>query len=186
MVDMDIRYILILFPLLYVVLPFIFSGAFILLLGVTAFTFLGGIILFIVITNLNIGGGGGNDILLEGNFHFNLNDEGSYSLFVVCIGGIFYFGAQALTILSSFLNIILFLPNAIIGLVNFLSFGLVKIAAFSANNILGLGSLGLSNLSQWYPLNIQIAGVSLFGAIDAIAGVCFILGLYFMISSRGH
>ena len=50
----------------------------------------------------------------------------------------------------------------------------------------GLGTNATSNLGSIYPLGITIDGISVFGALDVIFGSLFILGLYFMISSRGH
>src|SRR5208283_2723782 len=93
MIDMDIRYTLFLLPLMYVILPFIFSGDFLIFGAVTGASFIIGIVVFIIITNLHIGGSG--EVVATGvSGNIGLNSEAGYSLFVVCIGGIFYFGAQ--------------------------------------------------------------------------------------------
>ncbi len=74
MQDMDIRYALFLLPLFYVVLPFVLTGSFIILGGVTVLAFISGVILFVIISNLHIGGSG--DILASGvSGNIGLNNE---------------------------------------------------------------------------------------------------------------
>ena len=48
MQDMDIRYALFLLPLFYVLLPFVLTGSFIILGGVTVLAFISGVILFVI------------------------------------------------------------------------------------------------------------------------------------------
>jgi len=183
MMDVDIRYALILLPLFYIILPFIFSGTFIILGGVTLIAFISGAIIFIVITNLNLGGS--LDVLASGSSaNVGMGSEGGYSLFVIAMGGLFYIGAQIAQFLTPILTIFVQIINAIIGFVGWI-FG-TNTSGLQTSLVSGLGTNATSNLGSIYPLGITIDGISVFGALDVIFGSLFILGLYFMISSRGH
>lgn len=180
---MDIRYNLLLIPLMYVLLPYIFNGNFILLGILSGTTVLMGIIIFIIITNLNIGADIGA-LTVGGGANFDLNNEGSYSLFVVCIGGLFYFGAQLVTLFTPIINIVMDVVTAILYIPAYLLN--VNLSAFSTTTFSSLGLTNLANLGQWYNTNYKIAGISIFYALDVIMALCFVLGLWLMISSRGH
>jgi hypothetical protein len=78
----------------------------------------------------------------------------------------------------SILIITFFLISCIIG------FYTPKVKSQIVDNLSYYTSLG--DLGSIYPLGITIDGISVFGALDVIFGSLFILGLYFMISSRGH
>jgi hypothetical protein len=190
---MDIRYTCLLIPIVYVLLPFIFNGSITALAVMTGTTFIFGVIVFIIITNLNIGGGGSISAIAtggSGNLKLGLNSEAGYSLFVVCIGGLFYLGAQLTEVFTpiisgifTVLNAILYIPVTIANL-----FGANINLSFmkaSAMDTLGFGS-NISGLNKWYNTSYSIQGISIFGAIDVFMGLMFMLGLYFMISSRGH
>ena len=176
--ELDIRYTFILLPLLYVILPFIFSGSFVFLGGVTLIAFIIGVVIFIIISNLNIGGSG--EVLASGvSGKISLNSEAGYSLFVVCIGGIFYLGAQLTILITPLLDIFIGIINAILSFVCIV-FG-ISTSGFQTSLFNGLGNAGNTNLGKWYPLGITIQGISVFGALDLIMGSMFILGLYFMV-----
>jgi hypothetical protein len=182
MMDVDIRYALFLLPLIYVLLPFILTGSFIVLGGVTVIALISGIIVFVVITNLHIGGSG--TVLASGvSGNIGLNNEAGYSLFVVCLGGLFYLGAQLTQFITPILNVVVGIINAILGFISI--FG-VNTSGLQSSLFSNLGISSASNLGQIYPLNITIDNISVFGALDVIMGSAFILGLYFMVASRGH
>jgi hypothetical protein len=183
MQELNIRYAFILFPLIYVLIPFILSGSFIILGGIGLLAFLTGVIIFVIISNLDLGGNA--DVLTSGvGFNIGLSDEGSYSLFVVFIGGLFYLGASLAQFLAPIFDIFVTILNALIGVVGFLS-GL-DVSAFQTTLISNLGGSVATNLGTVYPTSITIAGISVFLTLDVIFASMFILGLYFMISSRGQ
>jgi hypothetical protein len=170
-------------PLVYVLLPYIFSGNFIILGGVTVFAFLAGLVVFIVLTNTNIGANLQVIIGTGGGANAGLGNEGAYSLFVVCLGGLFYVGAQLaqfftpiLTVFLDIINVIAYIPSIIFN---------INLSGLTANTLVN-GRSALNSLGSWYPLNINVVGISVFGALDAVMGFMFILGLYFMVASRGH
>jgi hypothetical protein len=180
MLDLDIRYAFILFPLVYVLLPFFLTKNFILLGGVTVITFITGVIVFVVITNLHIAGSG--DVLATGvSGSFGLNNEAGYSLFVICLGGLFYLGAQLTTIFTPILNIFVGIINTILNFVSTV-FG-ISTSGLQTNVF---SSMTITNLGNVYPYSITIQGISVFGALSVVMGSIFMLGLYFMVASRGH
>jgi hypothetical protein len=181
MQDMDIRYALFLLPLFYVLLPFVLTGSFIILGGVTVLAFISGVILFVIISNLHIGGSG--TVLASGvSGNIGLNNEAGYSLFVVCLGGLFYLGAQLTTFITPLLDILIGIVNAILGFISI--FG-INTSGLSTATFSSLGN-SATTISNIYPLGITVDNISVFGALDVIMGSLFILGLYFMVASRGH
>jgi hypothetical protein len=180
---MDIRYALFLIPLIYVLIPFFLTGSFVILGGVAVITFITAIIIFIIITNTHLGGDLQVIVGTGGGGNVGMNNEGAYSLFVVFIGGLFYLGAQLTTFFTPILNIFLGIINAIIGFAGWV-FG-ISASGLTTTTFSGLGNSATA-LSTIYPLGITIDGISVFGALDVIMGSLFILGLYFMVASRGH
>jgi hypothetical protein len=184
---MDMRYLLLLFPLVYVLLPFLFSGAFLLLGGVTALAFIAGTIIFIVVTNLHIGGQESGGVLSANQglgLNLGLNNEAGYSLFVVCIGGLFYLGADLMQYITPIIYLVLGLVNALLGFVSFV-FG-TSTSGLQSTLFSTIGSTGINNLGKWYPSGVIVCGVDFFLSLNIIMSSIFILGLYFMVSSRGH
>lgn len=179
---MDIRYALLLIPLTYVLIPYFLTGSFIILGGVSLFAFISGVIIFAVISNLNIGGGA-QAIASGGTFNLGLNSEGGYTLFVIVIGGLFYIGAQVITFVEPITALITWILNALLGVLSWLTGADVTFLQTNMTNI--FNSTFTPELDAVYPLGINIAGISIFGALDIIMGCLFILGLYFMVSSRG-
>jgi len=163
-------------------LPFILSGSFLILGGVALIAFITGTIIFIIVTNLHIGGSG--TVLASGlSGNVGLSNEAGYSLFVICIGGLFYLGAQLAQFITPILNLFVIIINAILGFIAL--FG-VNTSGFQTSLFSGLGINASQNIGNIYPLGITIQGISVFGALDVLMGSLFILGLYFMVSSRGH
>jgi len=183
----DPRYTLLLIPLIYVLIPYFLTGSFIILGGVTVIAFISAALIFIVITNVNFGGALQVIIGTGGGANIGMNNEGGYSLFVVFVGGIFYLGAQLATFFTPILNVLLYIINAIIGFIGWLTG--VNTSTLQTSLISGVGSLVSPNLNQVYPIldnRFNILGINVFFALDVIMGSLFILGLYFMIANRGH
>ena len=89
MQEIDVRYAFILLPLVYSVLPFVLTGNFLLLGVISVSVFIVGAVLFALIFSLNIAGSG--NILATGvSGKLGLNQEGTYMLFVLIFGGLFY------------------------------------------------------------------------------------------------
>ena len=86
---MDLKYIFILLPLIYSIVPFAFTGNFLLLGAISVTIFIIGAVLFALVFSLNVGGSG--NVLATGvSGRFGLNQEGTYMLFVLTFGGLFY------------------------------------------------------------------------------------------------
>lgn len=179
MQELNIRYAFILLPLMYIILPFILTGNFLLLGGITVSAFIFGAIIFIIISNLNIGGGAATV-----NVKVGQSAEGGYSLFVIVMGGIFYLGAQVvpyiMPIITGFLNGFITVINVIGSIFSF-SLPIMSTDVLTSLN----GSDGIP-ISNFYDLSVSFDGISIFLALNAIMGMLFILGLYFMIASRGQ
>lgn len=187
MQDVDIRYAFILFPLIYVILPYFLTGSFIILGGVSLFALITGIIILIIISNLNFGGQENAGALTanEGiGLNIGLSSEGGYSLFVVVIGALFYLGAQVAIFVTPILDMIVGVINSIIGFIGWV-FGF-SITSLQTSLVYNMGSVASPNLNKVYPLSITIQNISVFGALDVVMAIIFVLGLYFMVSSRGH
>lgn len=183
MQEIDIRYAFFLVPLLYVLIPFILSGTFFILGGVSLLALITGILMMVIISNLNFGGSA-NAFASGGSVNIGLNNEGGYQLFVIFIGGLFYLGATLTTIFTPLLNILVGVINTIVGFLGWATG--ISTSGITTSVISGLGGSSAINLNNVYPLGLTIQGISLFGILDAIFGSMFILGLYFMIASRGH
>lgn len=178
----DIKYFALIIPIFYVLIPYFITGNFIILGGVSVLAFVTGAIIFVILANINFGGKA-EAVASGGAFHIGLNPEGGYSLFVIFVGGLFYLGAQIATFITPIFQLFVLIINAILGAVSFV-FG-INTSGLSTNLVSGMGSVFNMDLSQVYPLNIMVAGVSFFGTLDILMGCLFILGLYFMISARG-
>jgi hypothetical protein len=181
MQELDIRYAFILFPLIYIIIPYFLSGSFLLLGGLSVFVFITTALIFIVITNLHIGGNAGA-VTVNTGFSLSLSPESGYSLFVIFMGGIFYLGAQLTLFVTPILNIFTSILDTVLGVVGWV-FGFDS-AVLQTNLGIGVSSLS-TNLDKIYPLNIKLFGYSVFGTLDVIFGLIYIVGLYFMVSSRG-
>ena len=182
MQQLDVRFAFFLLPLIYVLIPFILTGNFIILGGVTIITFLIGMILFIIVSNLNVGGSA-EAIATGGSAQIGLTGEGGYSLQVVFIGGLFYLGASLATIFSPIFDMLIIVVNGIIGLFAWIVGA--DVTALQVGMVDNLGLSSASNLSQVYPRSIMVQGISVFLVLDVLFASMFILSLYFMISSRG-
>jgi hypothetical protein len=187
MQPLDIRYILLLLPLIYILTPYFLTGNFIILGGITVIAVITGMILFILIVNLNIGGSI-QAIATGGSASAGMNSEGGYSLFVVFIGGLFYLGAQLAIFITPILTFFSLVINGILSFFNWIVSGSFS-STFQVSKISNLGLVNL-NISQVYPTNliIPIGGlnINVFEVLDFMMGSAFILGLYFMVASRGH
>ena len=176
MQDIDIRYSFILLPLAYVLIPYFFTGNFVLLGGISVLAFILGAIIFVLIANLHIQGNG--TIFASGvGGSVGQNNEGGYQLFVLVFGGLFYLGSQVtqyiIPIIDTFINVI----GTLLGFIG-INLGL------NSSNLNGINNINI--LSGFYPLNFTVEGINVFLLTSVGFGVMFILGLYFMIASRGH
>jgi hypothetical protein len=181
MQEVDLKLAFFLIPLAYVIIPFFLSGTFLILGGVTLTAFIIGLIIFIIITNLNIGGSA-QAVASGGSFNLSLNGEGSHSLFIVFVGGLFYLGANLAQFLAPLLDLIVGIINAIIGGISWLIGA--DTSGLQTTLVSGLGGSASTNLGSVYPLNISILGISVFGALDVLFASMFILALYFMIATK--
>ena len=180
---MDPRYALFFIPLIYVLAPFLITGNFVILGGVTVLTFVSCALIFIIVSNLQIGGS--SEVFASGaGANIGLSSEGGYSLFVVFFGGVLYLGAQLSTFFAPLFNLLLIVVKGILGLFAWITGGDSSALNNSLVSSLGLNQAG--ELGKVYPLGITINGISVFLALDALMGSLFILGMYFMLSSRGH
>jgi hypothetical protein len=174
MQDLDIRYAFILLPLLYAIIPFLLTGNFIFLGVISVSVFIVGAVLFVLIFSLNIGGSG--NILASGvSGKLGLNQEGTYMLFVLVFGGLFYG-------ITTFIDLFM---NELIGIFNFL-FSWIGLGISTHNASLNFGNYVIVSPSSIYPTNFSINGLSIFPLITVFMGLMYILGMFFLISSRGR
>jgi hypothetical protein len=174
MQDIDIRYAFILLPLLYSIIPYLLTNNFLLLGAISASIFIIGAILFALIFSLNIGGSG--DILASGvSGKLGLNQEGTYMLFVLVFGGLFYG-------ITSFIDLFL---NDLIGIYNFL-FSWVGLSINVHGSSLSSGNYVITSPSSVYSTSLTYMNISIFTMITIIMGLMYIIGIFFLISSRGH
>jgi hypothetical protein len=174
MQDIDIRYAFILLPLLYSIIPYLLTNNFLLLGAISASIFIIGAILFALIFSLNIGGSG--DILASGvSGKLGLNQEGTYMLFVLVFGGLFYG-------ITSFIDLFL---NDLIGIYNFL-FSWVGLSINVYGSSLSSGNYVITSPSSVYSTSLTYMNISIFTMITIIMGLMYIIGIFFLISSRGH
>jgi hypothetical protein len=173
MQDLDIRYAFILLPLLYSIIPFLLTGNFILLGAITVTLFIIGATLFALIFSLNIGGSG--TFLASGvSGKLGINQEGTYMLFVLFFGGLFY---GITTFIVSFLD-------TLVGIWNFF-LGWVGIGITANSTTLSVGSYVITSPSSIYPSSFSVQGLAIFPLITIFMGLVYILGMFFLISSRG-
>jgi hypothetical protein len=154
-------------------MPFFLTGNFLLLGTISVSVFIVGAVLFALIFSLNIGGSG--NILASGvSGRLGLNQEGTYMLFILVFGGLFYG-------VSTFL--VLFL-NDLVGIYNFL-FGWVGLTINTHGADLSVGSYTITSPSSVYPTDLTFMGISVFTALSVFMGLIYILGIFFLVSSRG-
>lgn len=174
MLDLDVRYAFILLPILYSIMPFFITGNFLLLGTISVTIFIIGAVLFALIFSLNIGGSG--TILASGvSGKLGINQEGTYMLFVLVFGGLFYG-------VSTFL--VLFL-NDLVGIYNFL-FSWVGLGIDIHGASLSIGSYTIISPSSIYPTSLIFMGIPVFTGLAVLMGLVYILGIFFLVSSRGR
>jgi len=173
MQELDIRYAFILLPIIYSILPLLITGNFLILGSISVGIFVVGGVLFALIFSLNIGGSG--NILASGvSAKLGINQEGTYMLFVLVFGGLFYG-------ITTFINLFL---NDLIGIYNFL-FGWVGLTIDIQGSTLSIGSYTITSPSSIYPTNLFVMGIPVFTSLSIIMGLIYIIGIFFLISSRG-
>jgi hypothetical protein len=155
-------------------MPFLLTGNFLLLGSIGVTIFIVGGVLFALIFSLNIGGSG--EILASGvSGRLGLNQEGTYMLFVLVFGGLFYG-------ITTFID--LFLVE-LVNIYNFL-FGWIGMTINTHGASLSFGSYKVISPSSIYPNNLVFNGVPIFVTLAVIMGLIYIAGIFFLISSRGH
>jgi hypothetical protein len=173
MQDLDVRYAFILLPLLYSIVPFLLTGNFILLGAITVTIFIVGAVLFTLIFSLNIGGSG--QVLASGvSGTLGINQEGTYMLFVLVFGGLFY---GVTTFIVTFLN-------DLVGVWNFF-LGWAGLSINMNNASLSVGTYIIASPSSIYPSDFIIQGFPLFPLLTVVMGLLYIIGIFFLVSSRG-
>lgn len=173
MVDLDIRYAFILLPLMYSIMPFFLTGNFLLIGAIGVSLFIVGGVLFALIFSLNIGGSG--SILASGvSGRLGINQEGTYMLFVLVFGGLFYG-------VTTFIDLFL---NDLLGIYNFL-FSWVGLGINTHGASLSMGSYTITNPSSIYPSSLMFDGLPIFTILAVVMGLIYIMGIFFLISSRG-
>lgn len=173
MQDLDIRYAFILLPLLYSVIPFLLTGNFIILGAISVTIFIIGAVLFTLIFSLNIGGSG--NVLATGvSGKLGINQEGTYMLFVLVFGGLFY---GVTTFITTFLD-------SLIGIWNFF-LGWAGLSITVGDASLSVGSYSFISPSSIYPSTFSINGFAVFPILTVFMGLIYILGMFFLVSSRG-
>lgn len=173
MQDLDIRYAFILLPLLYSVIPFLLTGNFIILGGISVSIFIVGAVLFTLIFSLNVGGSA--EALASGfSGKFGINQEGTYMLFVLVFGGLFY---GVTTFIITFMDTLILIFNFLLGWTG--------LSISSSGASLNVGNYVFISPSSIYPSNFSINGFAVFPLITVFMGLIYILGMFFLVSSRG-
>jgi hypothetical protein len=173
MQELDIRYAFILLPILYSAMPFFITGNFLLLGAISVSIFVVGAILFTLVFSLNVAGSG--EVLASGvSGRLGLNQEGTYMLFVLVFGGLFY---GVTTFIIGFLDIL-------VGIWNFF-LGWLGLSITLTSTEINVGSYIITSPSSVYPTDLIFMGVSVFTGLSIIMGLVYILGMFFLISSRG-
>jgi hypothetical protein len=182
MQDLDIRYAFILLPIVYSMMPFFLTGNFLLLGTISVSVFIIGAVLFVLIFSLNFGGSG--TVVASGvSGKLGLNQEGTYMLFILVFGGLFY-GVS--TFLVLFLNDLIGFFNFIIDAINFVSFGVGNLQHIDIHGAsLSVGSYTITSPSSVYPTDLTFMGISVFTSLSVFMGLIYILGIFFLVSSRG-
>lgn len=179
---MEFKLALFILPLIYVLIPFILSGTFIILGGVTILALIIGMTIFIIITNLQLGGSA-QALASGGSLQIGMSDSGGYSLFIIFFGGLFYLGATLAQFIAPILEVFASIINSIVGFMGWVTG--IDVSSLQTSTIASLGGANAINLGAVYPLGLSIQGISIFGALSIIFASMFILSLYLMISQRG-
>jgi hypothetical protein len=163
-------------PLIFIFVPFfvvatttvlIANLAILGLISITAFVLSASILA--IVSNLNIGGSG--SVIATGiSGRIGLNSEGGYQLFVLVFGGIFY---GVTTVISFFYTTIYAIVNFVMGL-----FGQSLPTITSAE--------ATSFNSAFWNLSLTVFGIPIFLMLQIVMGLIYLLGLFLMISTRGH
>lgn len=173
MQDLDIRYGFILLPLVYSFMPFLLTGNFLLLGSIGVTIFIIGAVLFTLIFSLNIAGSG--EVLASGiSGQLGINQEGTYMLFVLVFGGLFYG-------VTTFINLFL---NDLIGIWN-LFLGWTGLGISVGGSELSMGNYVIVSPSSIYPTSLTFMDIPVFTALSVFMGLIYILGIFFLVSSRG-
>jgi hypothetical protein len=173
MQDIDLRYAFILLPLLYSILPFLLTGNLLILGALSVSIFIIGSVLFVLIFSLNVGGSG--TVLASGvSGRLGLNQEGTYMLFVLVFGGLFY---GVTTFIVSFLD-------SLLGIYNFF-LGWAGLGITTNGASLSVGSYSFISPTTIYSNGVIFMGIPIFPTLTVIMGLLYILGMFFLISSRG-
>lgn len=155
-------------------MPFLLTGNFLLLGVISVSIFIIGAVLFALIFSLNIGGSG--NILASGvSGKLGINQEGTYMLFVLVFGGLFYG-------ITTFIDLFL---NDLVGIYNLL-FSWVGLSINTHGASLSQGTYTITSPSSIYPISLSFDGISVFTLITVLMGLVYIIGIYFLIASRGH
>lgn len=181
MQDLDVRYVFILLPLIYAVIPFLLTGNFLILGTISVTIFIVGAVLFTLIFSLNIGGSG--SVLASGiSGRLGINQEGTYMLFVLVFGGLFY---GVTTFIDLFLDDLIPIFNFFLNLLNYVTLGTVDFVIDVHGATLSSGSYVFTSPSIIYPTSFSVQGLAIFPLITVFMGLVYILGMFFLISSRG-
>jgi hypothetical protein len=173
MQDLDVRYAFILLPLIYSVIPFLLTGNFIFLGAISVTIFIIGAVLFALVFSLNIGGSG--TVIASGvSGNLGINQEGTYLLFVLVFGGLFY---GITTFIVTFMNDLIVIWNF------FLGWAGLSISTGGAN--LSISNYVFISPSGIYPSSFNINGIAIFPLLTVFMGLIYILGMFFLVSSRG-
>ena len=170
-------------PLLYSIIPFLLTGNFLILGLISVTIFIIGAVLYALIFSLNIAGSG--SVVSTGiSGRLGLNTEGTYMLFVLIFGGLFY---GITTFIDLFLNDLIRFFNFFISAINVVSFGLAHLSDINIHGAsLSFGSYIFISPSSIYPSSLSFNGIPIFTTLTVIMGLVYILGIFFLISSRGH
>ena len=154
-------------------MPFLLTGNLLILGALSVSIFIIGAVLFVLIFSLNVGGSG--TVLASGvSGRLGLNQEGTYMLFVLVFGGLFY---GVTTFIVSFLD-------SLVGIYNFF-LGWAGLGISVSGASLSVGSYVFTSPSTIYPNGFSFMGIPLFPTLTVIMGLLYILGMFFLISSRG-